>query len=155
MEDQRPKTWEHINEVHKLINKVIMELQDRAVKHDQSKLETPERQIFDEYTPKLRNVEYDSVEYKDCLKEMKVALNHHYTNNRHHPEYFKNTYIDNKWDPLSGMNLIDIIEMFCDWKAATLRHEDGDIELSIDINKKKFNVSNQLTNIFQNTVDLL
>ena len=55
---------------------------------------------------------------------------------------------------LSGMNLIDLIEMFCDWKAATLRHADGDINKSIMINKKRFNISDQVVSIFQNSVDL-
>jgi hypothetical protein len=37
---------------------------------------------------------------------MAPALKHHYENNRHHPEHFKNNIDD--------MNLIDLIEMLCD-----------------------------------------
>jgi len=176
MEDQRPKTLEHINEVQKQIDKVIIELQNRAVKHDQSKLDSPEREIFDEYTPKLKNTTYGSDEYKRYLKEMKVALDHHYKNNRHHPEHF--FYYEcngcfkrfesipghcdvccysqfTKRTDISQMNLIDIIEMICDWKAATLRHADGDIQKSIDFNKKRFEISDQLTKILHNTVEIL
>lgn len=50
------------------------------------------------------------------------------------------------------MNLVDIIEMLCDWKAATLRHADGDIYKSIEINQKRFGYSDELKSIFINTI---
>jgi hypothetical protein len=50
------------------------------------------------------------------------------------------------------MTLIDLIEMFCDWKAAVLRTKNGDIEKSIQINANRFDLSNQLTEIFTNTL---
>jgi hypothetical protein len=49
------------------------------------------------------------------------------------------------------MDLYDIIEMFLDWKAATERHADGDILKSIEINKGRFKMSEQLYEIFLNT----
>ena len=55
---------------------------------------------------------------------------------------------------IDDMNLIDIIEMFCDWKAATLRHNDGNILKSIEHNKKRFEMDPQLSKIMQNTVEL-
>ena len=146
-EDQTTKTIEHIINVRKYMSFTRDELIDRSVKHDQSKLESPEKEIFDEYTPKLSQVTYGSDEYKGYLKEMKIALDHHYLANRHHPEHFENGVND--------MNLIDLIEMLCDWKAATLRHDDGDIYKSIEINKKRFDISNELTDILYNTVKLL
>ena len=153
MEDQRPKTLEHIAEVRKQINIVIKALEDRGKTHDASKLESPERDIFDEYTPKLRDTTYGSDEYKEFLKGMKPALDHHYANNRHHPEHFEQE-ADARFLPeaIWCMNLIDIIEMLCDWKAATLRHADGDIFKSIEINQKRFGYSDELKAIFMNTV---
>lgn len=145
-EDQTTKTIEHIINVRKYMSFTRDELIDRSVKHDQSKLESPEKEIFDEYTPKLSQVTYGSDEYKGYLKEMKIALDHHYLANRHHPEHFENGVND--------MNLIDLIEMLCDWKAATLRHEDGDINKSIEYNRKRFDISDQLTKILLNTVKL-
>ena len=146
IEDQTTKTIEHIINVRKYMSFTRDELIDRSVKHDQSKLESPEKEIFDEYTPKLSQVTYGSDEYKGYLKEMKIALDHHYLANRHHPEHFENGVND--------MNLIDLIEMLCDWKAATLRHEDGDINKSIEYNRKRFDISDQLTKILLNTVKL-
>jgi len=155
MEDQRPKTLEHIEQVRKLLDFFCGELFYRGKVHDSSKLENPEREIFDEYTPKLRDTTYGSDKYKEYLKGMKVALEHHYANNRHHPEHFKDSYNDGKWSPLSSMNLVDIVEMFCDWKAATLRHADGDIRKSISINQKRFGFSDELASILLNTVKIL
>jgi hypothetical protein len=175
MEDQRPQTLEHIETVKKQIDKIIIELQNRAVNHDQSKLKSPEKEIFDEYTPKLRDTTYGSDEYKNYLKEMKPALDHHYKHNRHHPEHFFHYECNGcfkvfksmpdhcdvchysqftKRTDISQMNLIDLIEMICDWKAATLRHADGDIRKSININQKRFEISDQLTKILHNTVDV-
>jgi hypothetical protein len=115
----------------------------RGLIHDQTKLESPEKEIFDEYTPKLKNTTYGSEEYSKYLKEMKIALDHHYKNNRHHPEHFNNGIRD--------MNLIDLIEMFCDWLSATERHDDGDIFKSIEHNQSRFDYSDELKDIFDNT----
>lgn len=45
--------------------------------------------------------------------------------------------------------------MFIDWKAATERHADGDIIKSIEINKNRFKISDQLIKILLNTVVFL
>jgi hypothetical protein len=52
---------------------------------------------------------------------------------------------------INGMSLLDLVEMFCDWKAATERHADGDIKRSIEINQKRFNMTPQLASILENT----
>jgi hypothetical protein len=52
---------------------------------------------------------------------------------------------------VDGMSLLDLVEMFCDWKAATERHADGSIEKSIQINKKRFELSDQLVSILEAT----
>ena len=50
------------------------------------------------------------------------------------------------------MTLMDLVEMFYDWKAATERTKDGDMEISIEINSERFDMREQLTKIFQNTL---
>jgi hypothetical protein len=55
---------------------------------------------------------------------------------------------------MAGMTLVDLIEMFCDWCAATERHEDGDIGRSIDVNMKRFGYGETLASIFVNTAQL-
>lgn len=136
----------HQQEVAKRMMQVVQALLGRAPKHDASKLEDPERSVFIEYTPKLKGSTYGSDEYKTFLKEMKVALDHHYSENRHHPEFHGQ---DN---PMDGMNLLDLIEMLCDWMAAVKRHANGDIGKSIEINEKRFAMTPQLAQILRNTV---
>lgn len=143
--DSYNDTMEHKKKVSDKIYKIIKELQYRAEYHDDSKLQSPEKEIFDEFTGKLQNSTYGSDEYKENLKNMKSAIEHHYAVNQHHPEHNING--------IDGMSLIDIIEMFCDWVAATERHIDDDIKKSLSINKDRFNMSDQLYNIFSNTIN--
>jgi len=147
MSESKFKTMRHIETVRNYMNYIIRLLTYRQERHDQTKLESPEVEIFEEYTPKLRDSTYGSEEYNGYLKEMKVALDHHYSRNRHHPEHFKNGFI--------GMHLIDLIEMLCDWKAATLRHNNGDLMKSIDINQDRFGYSDELKIILKNTALLI
>ena len=145
MSESKFKTLRHIETVRNYLNAIIKELIERQEWHDQSKLEQPEVDIFEEYTPKLKNCTYDSDEYRQNMKEMKVAIDHHNSVNRHHPEYFS--------DGIESMTLVDLIEMICDWKSAGLRHDDGNLFKSIRINKDRFKISDQLEIIMNNTAD--
>ena len=53
------------------------------------------------------------------------------------------------------MTLIDIIEMFCDWKASTLRQNDGNLLKSIETNAERFNMDGQLKQILMNTARMI
>lgn len=141
--DSKQDTENHIARVRELIKLTSEKMAQRAEVHDKSKLEAPEKQFFDEFTPKLRGSTYGSDEYKGFLKELQVGLDHHYQNNSHHPEHYSNG--------VNGMSLLDVLEMFCDWKAATERHADGSLERSIKINKERFKMSDQMAEIFENT----
>ena len=137
-------TRKHIDSVRENIFEICKYFWVRALQHDESKLQEPEKTMFDEFTPKLRDSTYGSDEYKSFLVEMGKALQHHYENNSHHPEHYKNG--------VNGMSLLDVVEMLADWKAATMRHADGDILKSLEINKERFGISDQLFEILQNTV---
>lgn len=141
--DSTADTLKHIKRVSVLLNEAAARLMHRANVHDNSKLYDPEKELFDEYTPKLANCEYGSEEYQQFLIGLKPALDHHYAKNSHHPEHYPNG--------IDGMDLFDVIEMFFDWKAASERHATGNIEKSIEINKDRFKMSDQLVNIFKNT----
>jgi hypothetical protein len=90
---------------------------------------SPEVQVFDEFTPKLRTSTYGSDAYKGHLEAMGGGLKHHYAHNRHHPEFFGEDGVD-------GMALVDLIEMLADWKAAAERHENGDLAKSLEIHRQ-------------------
>lgn len=142
--DSKEDTLAHINKVRDLIEDIENNIILRKIYHDGSKLKSPEKEMYDEFTPKLRGMTYGSDEYKACLEEMGVALKHHYQENTHHPEHFDNG--------VTGMSLMDLLEMLADWKAASMRHADGDFKKSLEINKERFQISDQLAEIFLNTV---
>lgn len=145
--DSRPETLAHIERVRALLNEVRDGLLVRGEHHDASKLEPPELDTFNEYTPKLKNSTYGSEEYKGFLVGMGAGLQHHYEHNRHHPEHFENGVTD--------MTLVDLIEMLADWKAATERHDDGDMARSLTVQKERFGISDQLAAVLSNTVEAL
>lgn len=145
--DSRPDTYAHIQQVQRLLNRVVRDFIRRSEGHDQSKLVSPEVEVFDNFTPLLAASTYGSEEYKGFLAAMKPALDHHYAVNSHHPEHYPNG--------IQGMNLLDVLEMLCDWKAATLRHANGDICKSIEINQGRFGYSDELKRLLLNTLPLL
>jgi hypothetical protein len=144
----RAQTLEHIRTVQALLGRILRDLSRRQEAHDASKLESPEAEAFDEFTPKLAGCTYGSEEYRGYLAAMKPALDHHYAHNDHHPEHFGS-------DGIGGMSLVQLLEMIVDWKAATLRHNDGDIRRSVEQNQKRFGYSDELKRILLNTLPLL
>jgi len=143
--DSTADTLKHIKRVNELLNKAAIELINRSIHHDDSKLQSPEKEIFDVMTPKLKGLTYGSDEYKESLKELGVALTHHYEYNSHHPE--------SRPRGINDMDLFDVIEMLLDWQAATERHDNGDIFKSLEHNKVRFNMSDQLVDIFTNHIN--
>jgi hypothetical protein len=242
-------TLQHIAVVQQLIGNVVTRLVVRAMVHDKSKLESPEVEIFEEFTPKLAGSTYGSEEYQGFLKAMKPGLDHHYAKNSHHPEFayskeewrtiigyeglyevstmgrvksvvpekmlllqptkgylqvqlskdelqkshmvhrlvaeaflgnednkpevnhidgnYTNNIVTNlEWatlpekqfhdegipqSMLRGMSLLDLIEMAMDWWAASMRHNDGNVFKSVEINQKRFGYSDELKQILMNT----
>lgn len=140
--DSRHDTEGHILRVRELLYIVQGKLEERGFKHDRSKLGDVEKPAFDR-AQRLKTITYGSPEYKDCLKELGPALEHHYANNAHHPEHYKNG--------IDGMSLLDLVEMLCDWKAAGERHADGSMDRSLKVNRDRFKISDQLYSILENT----
>lgn len=180
MSESKFKTMRHIETVRNYLGFVIKEFIDRQQRHDQSKLEPPEVDYFEEFTPKLRGLTYGSDEYRECLRQMRPAIVHHNEHNSHHPEHYNVWFCDicayqavdgearpesrcprcnmaesklQKVSGIYGMDLFDLMEMLCDWKAAGMRHDDGDIMESLRINKERFEIGPQLDAILRNTVE--
>jgi hypothetical protein len=145
--DSRVDTHAHIAVVRGYLLQVAVDLMYRGNDHDLSKLGEPELHYFDEYTPKLKESTYDSDEYHTFLSEMSPALTHHYEVNDHHPEHFD--------AGIHGMDLVQLIEMLADWKAATLRHNDGDLRRSIALNMDRFGYGTELYKILMKTAENL
>lgn len=136
----------HGNAVGSLMLYFAYKLIDRATKHDHSKLTEPELSGFNEYFKLIKRVEFDSDEYYKIRKQFDDICQLHYKRNRHHPEHFPNG--------INDMNLIDIIEMICDWKVAS-EHYGGNIDSSFIIQKTRLKMTIQLAQIIKNTIDLI
>ena len=119
------RTNEHIERVRKCLNLLATvtncgdELVERAKVHDASKF-GPEERI-----PYIWLTEYhrcrrarQPFEYPaGVADQVKQAIHHHVTSNRHHPEFHA--------DP-NDMSDVDLIEMVCDWTAMAQEYDqDG------------------------------
>ncbi|MDQ6797902.1 MAG: DUF5662 family protein [Actinomycetota bacterium] len=141
--DSTLDTLRHSRRVDELVLEMVADLLARVTRHDLSKMEDPEREMFDRVTPRLKASTYGSDEYKSFLADMGPGLEHHYAHNPHHPEHYP--------DGIRGMTLIDVAEMLADWRAAGERHADGDMAKSLAIQKERFDISPQLAAILYNT----
>lgn len=154
--DSAPDTLAHIDRVQHFIDMAVVNLDRRAERHDESKLLPPEKEVFDVMTPKLANLEYGSQEYIDSVRQLGPALTHHFEVNDHHPEHF------GKGDPtaVSKMSAMALIEMICDWRAAserTKQRADGDEYLKrsfaegLAYNQERFGYSDDVASIIRAT----
>ena len=142
------ETFKHMFLVQQLILFLTNEMNVRAMRHDVSKLCSPEIECFATHYDSLSRVEYGDSDYARHLEDLKTAIIHHYANNRHHPEHFENG--------IEGMNLIDLVEMICDWVASSNRMKDGGNPYkSLKIGAKRFNIEPQLEKILKNTIDVM
>lgn len=99
-------TLEHINRVKAKMEFFASVLATRGANHDSSKLKEPEYSGWLAMDKEPR-YPYGSRKYYDKMFRYKEVLEHHYSINSHHPEHFE--------DPSNQMDLIDLIEMLCDW----------------------------------------
>ncbi len=134
---------DHKRRVGLYLQKVANALFGRAIVHDNSKFSPEEYEPYDKAFPEFKKHAFGSEGMKAVYESISPALDHHFDLNRHHPEYFKSG--------IDGMNLIDVIEMVCDWLAASSRSK-VDIHTGLLVNKEKFGIDDQLFGIIERTV---
>jgi hypothetical protein len=135
----------HKQMVAEYMQRVTSELMQRAVLHDYSKFETQEFDAYADNLPYFEKAAYGSEEYRAALARIKPAIDHHFAANRHHPEHFISG--------IEGMNLIDALEMVCDWMAAAKRVPGG--KLQLERQKERFGIDHQLYSLILHTVEYL
>lgn len=135
---------------HKVLLRAILynlanQLKERADKHDDSKYSKEEKDVF-ESIDEIKREDFDSYEqYYNCTKPLlQKALDHHYANNRHHPEHFEKGVND--------MNLLDVLEMIVDWESSA---SCRGTKLDVDYSFKRFKIEPQLQKIINNTLKIL
>lgn len=112
-------------------NKITLaiELLRRGAEHDNSKFSDSE---FRKLASILKSEKcFVDADYKLSNTEKK-AINEHWKNNRHHPEYFN--------DP-SEMSELDVIEMVCDWFARSVQYGTEFIPFILERQKNRFHFS--------------
>ena len=119
----------------------------RGMAHDTSKFEEPEYSLYASVQSEWEKYPYGSAGYEVLLNKIRPAIDHHVAHNRHHPEYFENG--------VSGMTLLDLVEMACDWYAASKRPGGRPMSESLPFTLKRFNIEPQLASILANTMPLL
>ena len=137
----------HSSKVSELLTQISKDLDQRGCVHDRSKLQAIEFEAFVKTRPKFKKANYGSKEYKECCEQIKLALEHHYKHNRHHPEFHE--------DGFEGMNLLDILEMLADWKAANERNPDLPFKESLTISFKKYNIPENMQKHIKATAEYL
>lgn len=142
--DSRPETQKHIDTVNEFGRRFSERLLSRLVSHDASKLVEPERKYFDKGTPNLASSTYGDKSYDQAKDSIKEGIEHHYLMNDHHPEHFGELGV-------SRMNLYQFLEMYLDWRASSMRHQDGNIFKSIQVNKERFHLDPQAYALLLNT----
>ena len=146
-DDVMRDTVKHVQRVGLLLMDVTSRLQYRAIMHDASKFSEEEWASFVAATPKLASMTYGSDEYRKTLKTIQPAIKIHYSRNSHHPEHYANGIAD--------MTLLDLMEMLCDWKAASERHNDGDLRHSIEHNAERFGYDHNMKRLLYLTAEYL
>lgn len=134
---------DHKGRVRAYMQMVAGELMRRSYIHDNSKFEPEEFDAYNEAFPNLQKYAYGTDEFKAELKKIEPAIQHHYSVNDHHPEYHA--------DGIVGMSLIQIIEMVCDWLAASERSQ-ANIYQGMEMNRKRFGIDVQLINAIARTI---
>jgi len=110
-------------------------LRERALRHDKSKFEEPEK-IGYIYRTWQSHCIFNNIDFSPPEEIIEKSVNHHLKNNSHHPEFHGCP------DDMSDM---DMIEMVCDWFAMGQEFGEKSIRPFADkvlANKYKFNSEN-------------
>jgi hypothetical protein len=100
----------HVTLLRRAMLGIRHQLEVRAEVHDLSKLGPEELPGFVRINATARNFAYGSAEYRASIRAEKPAVEHHQKSNSHHPEFHAD---------LAAMPWLDIVEMVCDWWAAS------------------------------------
>jgi hypothetical protein len=96
--------------------------------------------------PASQEASFGSPEYEAIRQEIEPALDHHYAENQHQAEHFKNG--------VAGMNLIDLMEMVCAWVSAAAQRSDSTALSNLPKSADRFHIGSQLAQIMANTMAL-
>ena len=123
--------------------KVIWTIFKRGIKHDNSKFSPVELHYNNIIREKIGKIKFGTKEHYDLLGFIAPGKNAHFLVNSHHIEYYKGN--------IKRMSPLDLIELLCDWKATT-KCNNGNLDCSLKINKKKYEINNRLLNCLKRDI---
>lgn len=134
----------HVDKVQSRMIDIINNLANRAKWHDASKFHEPEKSGYEKLHERLTPIAYGTPEYKTVMVEFKWLLDRHFSANDHHPEHHD--------DGINDMNLMAVMEMLADWKAASERPQStSTLAQGLRWNFERFKIGPQLAQIILNT----
>ena len=134
---------DHKQRVASHMQSLANDLFRRATIHDNSKFSPEEFEAYEEAFPNLAKYAYGTPELRAELHKIKPAIEHHFKVNDHHPEYHE--------QGVNEMNLVQLLEMLCDWMAASERSQTNFLQ-GLEMNKERFHIDDQLFEVIKNTV---
>jgi len=141
---------DHRNKVQQWVQRIMKILEDRAKKHDLSKL-NDELELWkklDEY-PRYK---YGSSEYFEKLKRFKNVFYTHWAHNRHHYEYFRIKHHGNISKIYTDIDLVDLIEMMCDWLSYNETITVTDAKKLVAEQMKRLGMPKEIAALILNTI---
>lgn len=139
----------HRDNIRTALKNVSQRLEKRGLRHDLSKFKEDEAEGFVRINKTARNYEYGSDEYEESMAKEKGengCITLHFSRNRHHPDYHEST---------SDMSFIDIVEMVCDWWAATQTYGTNTLEEKLPELKKQGDFTEGQLWLIDEVVELL
>ena len=134
---------DHTFGVRSRVTRICTALMTRAITHDNSKYSENELDDHISMAEEMDGIKYGTDAYYAIKRKYETLSAEHFANNRHHPEHHPNG--------LNDMNLVDVIEMLCDWLTGS-ENTGTPVERSLEINEKRYNVSPQLMKLLRNTI---
>lgn len=134
----------HKENVRKRLTVLAQQLLQRAEEHDNSKLQSPEVDWLIEMDKEPRYI-YGSPEYLEKKNRWQKFFDHHYEENSHHPEHFKDLGV-------LGMNLTDLCEYIVDISSYYEDLHPQEVFDLLDKQAIRFDLDFQLTEVLKNTL---
>lgn len=139
------ESWKEIKDkisICKDIPELIPLINSQIMAHDNAKFDPAE---FESYRRKFYPV---NDEDKISQNEFDIAVNHHYYNSPHHPEYYQ---MHPEYDVIDNKRIAYAIEMICDWMACGKDHGNTALEW-YNSNGEKFNFRPEIKDIVEKTL---
>lgn len=144
-QDTEKYIYEHKKRIRKWLISFAAELIARSESHDNSKLMEPELSGWKQMDQEPR-YKYGIKDYFKKLKKYKWLLELHWSNNKHHPEYWE-MHPDDK-----SRDLVDILEMLADWSSYKDKMSYTEASEMVEKQSERYHLSDELKDLLLNTL---